>query len=80
MRDERAHEAQLAADEMKRAYLCGCVGKTLSVLFEAEKDGVFWGHSGNYCMVGVEAERLRGLVENVKITGVSGENLVGLLI
>ncbi len=80
VRDERAREALLAADEMKRAYLSGCVGKTLSVLFETEKDGVFWGHSGNYCMVGVEAERLRGLVENVKITGVSGENLVGLLI
>ena len=80
VRDGRAHEAQLAADEMKRSYLTGCVGETLSVLFETEKDGVFWGHSGNYCLVGVRSERLRGLVENVKITGVSGENLVGLLI
>ena len=80
LRAERAHEAQRVADEMKYAYLNDCIGKTLSVLFETEEDGMCFGHSGNYCTVGVPGIQMRGLVENVKITGVSGENLVGLMI
>lgn len=76
----RAHEAQAVADEMRRAYLEGCVGKTLEVLFETT-DGKTWtGHSDNYCNVVVQGENLRGLVRSVKITGVSGEMLVGDLV
>ena len=80
IRSERAHQAQQAAAEMKAAYLNACVGKTLPVLFETEEEGVCYGHSDSYCLVGVKGTGMRGLVENVKITGVSGENLVGLLI
>ena len=80
IREERARQAQQAAEEMKRAYLRSCVGKTLSVLFETEEEGGSLGHSGNSCLVCVPGTGLRGLVENVKITGASGENLVGLLI
>ena len=80
VRSDRAHQAQQLADEMKREYLHSCIGKTLSVLFETEENGISYGHSGNYCLVGAEGTGLRGLVENVKITGVSGENLVGLLV
>ncbi len=80
VRASRAHQAQQVADEMKAEYLSACVGKTLSVLFETEENGVSCGHSGNYCLVGVKGAGMRGLVENVKITGVSGENLVGILV
>ncbi len=80
IRAERAAQAQLAAAEMKQCYLRECAGKTLSVLFETEENGCSYGHAGNYCLVCVAGERLRGLVKNVKITGVSGENLVGLLV
>lgn len=77
VRVRRAREAQLVADEMEQAYLSGCIGKTLSVLYETEKDGRSIGHSSNYCTVIVEGTNMRGLVENVKITGKSGKNLVG---
>ena len=80
VRDERAHRAQRVAEEMQRAYLESCVGKTLSVLFETEENGRSFGHSGNYCVVEIPGTELRGLVENVKITGVSGENLVGIAV
>ena len=76
----RAHEAQKVADQMHRAYLEGCVGKTLEVLFETT-DGQNWtGHSGNYCSIAVKGENLRGLVKNVKIMEISGEMLVGDLV
>lgn len=80
VRAERAHQAQLIADAMKADYLAACVGKTLSVLFETEENGVSCGHSGNYCLVEIRGTGMRGLVENVKIKEVSGENLVGLLV
>lgn len=77
VKNARAHEAQRAADETKRAYLQAQVGRTLSVLFETERDGLWTGHSTNYCQVSVPGENLHGIVRNVEIAGVSGEMLVG---
>lgn len=77
VRADRAHEAQAIASEMEDAYLNRCVGKTLSVLFETEDGGFSFGHSENYCTVRVEGHGKHGLVENVKITGVSDKILVG---
>ena len=68
------------ADEMRRAYLESCVGRAIPVLFETEEDGVWTGHSDNYCTVRTAGEQLRGLVKPVQISGVSGEMLVGDLI
>jgi len=62
------------------AYLEKQVGKVLSVLFETEENGLWTGHSGNYCAVTVSGKDLRGLVKNVKISGILGENLVGDLV
>lgn len=76
----RAHEAQAVADEMRRAYLESCVGRTIPVLFETQEDGAWIGHSDNYCTVRAAGENLRGLVKNVKISTVSGEMLVGDLL
>ncbi len=76
----RAHEAQAVAEELRCAYLEKQVGKVLSVLFETEENGLWTGHSGNYCAVTVSGKDLRGLVKNVKISGISGENLVGDLV
>ena len=76
----RAKEAQSIANEMQSAYLESMVGKTLSVLFETEKDGLWSGHSGNYCEVCARGESLHGLVKNVHISSVSGKKLVGIVI
>ena len=73
----RAHEAQKVADEMHRTYMENCVGKTIEVLFETHDGNLWHGHGANYCTVVAEGENLRGLVKNVKISGISGENLVG---
>lgn len=80
VKSARAHEAQQVANQMKRDYLTAQIGATLSVLFETERDGAWIGHSGNYCLVSAAGDNLHGIVRNVKITGISGEMLVGNLV
>ena len=80
VKSARAKQAQSAADRMQLDYLESMVGKTLSVLFETEKNGVWNGHSDNYCEVCAEGENLHGLVKNVHISSVSGKKLVGIII
>jgi threonylcarbamoyladenosine tRNA methylthiotransferase MtaB len=77
---ERAHEAQAVADEMAGTYLHACVGKTFSVLFESEKNGVSIGHAANYAQVYVPNGQRRGIVENVEITGVLDKMLGGIIV
>ncbi len=76
-KNRRAHEAQLVADSMRNEFIAGCVGQTLSVLFETDGEVCSVGHADNYCEVSVPASKLHGIVKNVKITGVSGQMLVG---
>lgn len=76
----RAAEAKAAAERMKAAYLDACVGLTLPVLFETESGGVWQGHADNYTLVSARGDALRKVVENVQITGVSGEMLVGVIV
>ncbi len=77
---ERAREAQAVAEEMTGAYLHACVGKTLSVLFESEKNGVSIGHAANYAQVYVLNGQRRGIVQNVEITGVLDKMLGGIIV
>lgn len=79
-KSRRAHEAHALAEKMRLNYLESNVGKTLSVLFETERDGVSTGHASNYTEVRVEQTALRGIVKNVQITAVSGEMLVGVVV
>ena len=76
----RARRAQSVAKRSGKAYLAACVGQTLPVLFEREDNGVCVGHGDNYVEVSVTGECLRGLVKNVKITGIQGEMLVGVCV
>ena len=76
----RAREAQAVCDRMRAAFLAQSVGQTLPVLFETQEDGRCAGHSDTYLLAAVPGEGLRGLVRNVKITGVEGEKLVGTLL
>jgi len=77
VKTERAARAIAAAEEMEKRYLQAQLGRTLTVIFETERDGVSRGHSENYVEVAVEEQGLRGLVKNVKITGLDGKILVG---
>ena len=79
-KERRAKRASAVAAECRDAFLRSSVSQTLPVLFETEKDGVCTGHSDTYLEVEVPGTALRGLVKNVRITGVCGDKLVGLLI
>ncbi|MFR1050152.1 MAG: tRNA (N(6)-L-threonylcarbamoyladenosine(37)-C(2))-methylthiotransferase MtaB [Lachnospirales bacterium] len=77
VKEERAHRARAVAEELRRRYLEEQVGRTLSVLFEEEKDGLWRGHAPNYTEVAVSGEGLHNVERPVRITGVSGERLTG---
>lgn len=79
LREARAHRAAAVAEEMRRAYLEGCVGEVHSVLFEQPRDGGYFGHAGNYAGVLVQGEDLRNHVRPVRITGTDGQTLFGEL-
>ncbi len=76
----RAREAQMIASEMNSRYLESMLGQTRPVLFETEKDGLWHGHTDNYCEVCANGENLHSLVRNVHITSISGKKLVGIII
>lgn len=80
VKDRRATEAQAAAEEMQLAYLDAQIGKTLPVLFETEQEGVWQGHSDNYCEVLSEGEQLHGIMRSVQITAREGKKIVGKIV
>ena len=48
VKEERAARAGALAEELRGAYLQGCVGRVYHVLYEQEADGLFQGHAPNY--------------------------------
>ncbi len=73
----RAQRAIAVAERLTKAYLEAQVGKTLSVLLETEKDGVWHGHGENYCEVLAHGPGARGMVANVQIFGEKNGKLDG---
>lgn len=80
VKEERARRAAAVAEELRAAYLAGCVGQVYPVLYEQPKDGKFSGHAPNYMEVLVEREGLHNRVLPTKITGVEGLALLGELL
>ena len=76
----RAMLAGKVASDMAASYKASCVGKTLSVLFETEKDGYFYGHGGNYVLVRAKGENLHNRVHNVLITKAYNDFIEGEII
>ncbi|MBQ4321469.1 MAG: tRNA (N(6)-L-threonylcarbamoyladenosine(37)-C(2))-methylthiotransferase MtaB [Oscillospiraceae bacterium] len=76
----RAQRAIAVAEKLTRRYLEAQVGKTLSVLLETEKDGLWQGHGKNYCEVAVKGQGARNLVANVQIIGVKNGKLDGIIL
>ena len=77
VKEERARRAAAAAEEMRSAYLQGCVGRVYPVLFEQPKGDKFFGHAPNYMEVLVEGENLHNVVKNVRVTSTDGDVLYG---
>jgi len=81
VRIRRARTAAAAAEQMSRDFIAGQTGKTVEVLFERKRDGLWTGHSGNYLEVTVKSGGGKNQIYPVKITGaengvVTGEILV----
>ena len=72
-KEERVRRAGEVIGRLRQAYLEGCVGRTLAVLFETDRTG----HGENYCPVRIRGKATRGQVENVLIAGVEDQTLLG---
>ena len=77
VKEERARRAAAAAEEMRSAYLQGCVGRVYPVLFEQPKGDKFFGHAPNYMEVLVDGADLHNTVKNVRVTSTDGDVLYG---
>ena len=80
VKNARARQAHVIAAQMQKNYHDNMLGKTLRVLFETEKDGVWRGHSDNYCEVCTEGSDLHGKFANVLITECKNEQLYGIIV
>ncbi|NBI65596.1 tRNA (N(6)-L-threonylcarbamoyladenosine(37)-C(2))-methylthiotransferase MtaB [Pseudoflavonifractor sp. 60] len=79
VKEERAREAAEAAARMEHSYLKQW--DKVTVLFEEERDGLWWGHTRQYCRVGVPSgENLHNQLRKVQITVVEKGWLLGQLI
>ena len=80
VKEDRAGRAAVVADELRRAYLSGCVGQVYPVLYEQPKNGRFFGHAPHYMVVLTHGdEMLHNRIVNTRITGVEGSALLGEL-
>ena len=77
VKEDRARRAAVVAEEMRSAYLQGCVGRVYPVLFEQPKGDKFFGHAPNYMEVLVDGADLHNTVKNVRVTSTDGDVLYG---
>ena len=78
VKEERAHQAAQIARTMEEAYLDSWLWETVPVLFEEERDGLWTGHTAQYCQVAVSsAVPLHNQLRQVRITGRQGAVLQG---
>lgn len=52
----------------------------LLVLFEGEKGGLWQGHAPNHMVFRAEDHDLHNCLHNVRITGVAGTSLIGVIV
>ena len=79
-KEARAHQAAQVAAKMEADYLAYYVGKTLPVLLEEEKDGLWRGHAPNYVEVRCKGENLHNELRDILIESADGSLLYGKLV
>ena len=80
VKEERARRAAQAARAMERAYLESWVGERVPVLFEEERDGLWYGHTPRYCEAAAEhAGDLHNRTARLRVERVEGNTLMGTL-
>lgn len=80
IRSKRAKELAAVCQTIRKAYLNGCVGKTVQVLFESPEDGFQQGYTPSYLPVRVKAEEvLTGTLRNVLLIEAADDYCIGVL-
>ena len=79
-KEARSRAAIAVAEEMSREFREGLVGSLQEVLFEGTEDGLYTGHTPNYCKVYAEGDDLHNEVRSVRITGVFRDGCMGTLV
>lgn len=79
-KEARAHRAAAVVAELSAQWLQGQLGRTLPVLFEEVRDGLWRGHAPDYTEVFAAGENLHNVEAAVQITGVHGGALLGELV
>lgn len=78
VKKERAREMIELGREMHREFIEKLSGKSYPVLFEEEKDDLYFGYTPNYLRVAVKSDKnLQNLLEYVTIEGEDGGQLRG---
>ena len=81
VKEERASKLSETAEKIRENYLKSQLGKTVKVLFEAEKDGYCEGYTENYTPVKVFDKRnCQGELLNVRITDWEKDACVGIFV
>lgn len=81
VKEERAHRAAEVSGRMERAYLEHWVGRTDCVLFEEERDGLWYGHTTRYLQVAVKSgEPLHNQMRSVQVDHAEAGVLSGKII
>lgn len=75
----RATRGAAIAEALQQDYLQQQVGKTLPVLFEDEKDGLWRGHTAAYSQVLARGQALHNRLLFVHITAATADGLIGEL-
>mgnify|MGYP003294463841 CR=1 FL=1 len=80
VKEDRAHRAAEVAAQMEQDYLAQFMDQPLPVLFEEEKDSLWYGHTPNYIPVAVQGENLHNQVRDVRPSEIQNELVLGQLI
>ncbi len=80
VKEARAHAAAQVAQEMEQTYTAQFLSQPVEVLFEEERDGLWFGHTPNYLPVAVPGEGLHNKIRLVRPDRVEQGVLKGDLI
>ena len=80
VKEDRAHRAIALAAQMEQEYLSQWLGKTVPVLFEEERDGLWHGHTVNYIPVAARGSDLHNRCCDVRLERILGDTLGGQII
>ena len=81
VKEERARQAGEVAARMEQKYLEHWLGQTVPVLFEEQKDGLWWGHTVRYSKVAAKSdENLHNQLRKVQAIAVKTGWLLGELL